>query len=86
MTRSRFTEDKITAILKEHAAGTKLSDLCQKYGVSEATLYNWKARYGGLEEVRRLRVLEEENIKLKKLLADVMLDNAALKDLLIKKC
>jgi len=65
----------------------KTADLCRKHGISEATFYNWKAKYGGLEvsEARRLKVLESENARLKKLLADAMLDNAALKDLLTKK-
>jgi putative transposase len=87
MQRKRHTEEQIIAILKEHEAGMKTADLCRKYGISEATFYNWKAKYGGLEgsEAKRLRGLENENAKLKKLLADAMLDNAALKDLLAKK-
>jgi putative transposase len=74
------------AILKEHEAGMKTADLCRKHGISEASFYNWKAKYGGLEvsEAKRLKGLEGENTKLKKLLADAMLDNAALKDLLAK--
>jgi len=73
--------------LKEAEAGAKTADLARRHGVSEATIYNWKAKYGGLEvsEAKRLRSLEEENAKLKRLLADTMLDNAALKDLLSKK-
>ena len=70
-----------------HEAGMKTADLCRKHGISEASFYNWKAKYGGLEvsEAKRLRGLESENAKLKKLLADAMLDNAALKDVLAKK-
>jgi putative transposase len=85
MKRKRHTEEQIIAILKEHEAGVKTADLCRKHGVSEASFYNWKAKYGGLEvsEARRLRGLDE-NARLKKLLADAMLDNAALKDLLAK--
>jgi putative transposase len=87
MKRLRFTEEQIIAILREHEAGTKTSDLCRKHGMSEATLYNWKAKFGGMEvsEAKRLRALEDENRKLKKLLAEAMLDQAALKELLSKK-
>jgi len=87
MKRKRHTEEQIIGILKEHEAGVKTADLCRKHGISEATLYNWKAKYGGLEvsDARRLKGLDGENAKLKKLLADAMLDNAALKDLLAKK-
>ena len=83
MKRSRFPEEKIIEILRRHAAGVKAAELCREHGISEATLYNWKARYGGLtvSEARRLKTLEEENRRLKKLLAEAMLDNAALKDL-----
>lgn len=86
MKRSRFTEEQIVAILKEHELGAKAADLARKHGISEATLYNWKAKYGGLtvSEAKRLKTLEDENVKLKKLLADTMLDNAALKELLSK--
>ncbi|MGC1983662.1 MAG: IS3 family transposase [Pseudolabrys sp.] len=87
MKRKRHTEEQIIAILKEHEAGVKTADLCRKHGISEASFYNWKAKYGGLEvsEAKRLKGLESENVRLKKLLADAMLDNAALKDLLGKK-
>ena len=87
MKRSRFTEEQIIGILKEHEAGVPVADLCRKHGVSNASLYNGKAKYGGMDvsEARRLKVLEDENARLKKLLADSMLDNAALKDLLGKK-
>jgi putative transposase len=87
MKRSRFTEEQIIAVLKEHEVGAKIAELARKHGVSEATIYNWKARYGGLEvsEAKRLKALEEENSKLKKLLAEQMLDAAALRELLSKK-
>ena len=87
MKRSRFTEEQIVAILREHELGAKAADLARKHGISEATLYNWKAKYGGMtvSETKRLKALEDENSKLKKLLADAMLDNAALKELLSKK-
>ena len=87
MKRLRFTEEQIFGVLREAEAGAKTGDLARKHGVSEATLYNWKAKYGGLEvsEAKRLRALEDENGRLKRLLADAMLDNAGLKDLLSKK-
>lgn len=87
MKRSRFSEEQIIAILKEHEAGLPVADLCRKHGVSDASIYKWKARYGGMDvsEARRLKTLEEENARLKRLLADAMLDNVALKDLLGKK-
>ena len=87
MRRARFTEDQIIGVLKEHEAGAKTGDLARKHGVSEATLYNWKAKYGGMDvpEAKRLKLLEDENAKLKKLLAEQMLDAAALRELLSKK-
>ena len=87
MKRIRFTEEQIIGVLREHDAGAKTADLARKHGISEATLYNWKAKYGGMEmsDAKRLRSLEEENRKLKKLLAELMLDQAALKELLTKK-
>ena len=87
MKRKRFSEEQIIAVLREHDAGAKAADLARKYGVSEATLYNWKAKYGGMDvsEAKRLRTLEDENRKLKKLLAESMLDISALKELLSKK-
>ncbi len=87
MKRKRFTEEQIIAILREQEAGAKTGDLARKHGVSEATLYNWKAKFGGMDvsDAKRLKALEEENGKLKRLLADAMLDNTALKDLLSKK-
>ena len=87
MKRSKFSEEQIIGVLKEHEAGAKTADLCRRHGISEATFYNWKSRFGGLEvsEAKRLRALESENAKLKKLLAEAMLDNAMLKDLNSKK-
>jgi putative transposase len=87
MKRSRFTEEQIIGILKEQETGVTVADLCRKHGMSDATFYNWKAKYGGMEvsEAKRLRSLEDENGRLKRLLADAMLDNAALKGLLAKK-
>ncbi len=87
MKRSRFTEEQIIGILREQEAGVPVADLCRKHGLSSPTFYKWKAKYGGLDvsEARRLRALEDENAKLKRMLADAMLDNVALKDLLGKK-
>ena len=87
MRRSRFSDEQIIGILKEHQAGLSAMELCRKYGVSDATFYKWRSKYGGMDvsEAKRLKSLEEENGKLKRLLADAMLDNAALKDLLAKK-
>ena len=87
MKRSRFTEEQIIGILREQEAGVPVADLCRKHGLSSPTFYKWKARYGGMDvsEARRLKALEDENAKLKRMLADSMLDNVALKDLLAKK-
>ena len=87
MKRSRFTEEQIIAILREQEAGAKTVDVCRRHGISDATFYNWKAKFGGMDpsEAKRLKALEDENAKLKRLLADAMLDNSALKDLLSKK-
>ena len=87
MKRSRFSEEQIIAVLREQEAGMPTADVCRKHGISSATFYAWKAKFGGMDvsEAKRLRGLEEENAKLKRLLADAMLDNVALKDLLAKK-
>ena len=87
MKRTKFTEEQIIAVLREQEAGLKTADVCRKYGVSQATFYKWKAKYGGLEvsEARRLRALEDENARLKKLLAEAMLDNAMLRDVAARK-
>lgn len=87
MRSSRFKEEQIIAILREQEAGAATADVCRQHGVSTATFYKWKAKYGGLEvsDARRLKTLEAENAKLKKLLAEAMLDNVMLKDLTTKK-
>ena len=87
MKRSRFTEEQIIAILREQEAGVATAEVCRRHGVSSATFYKWKAKFGGMDvsEFKRLRALEDENAKLKRMLADAMLDNVALKDLLGKK-
>ena len=87
MKRTRFSEEQIIGVLKEHEAGAGVADLCRKHGMSSATFYAWKARFGGLEvsDAKKLKSLEDENARLKRLLADAMLDNAGLKDLLSRK-
>ena len=87
MKRARFTEEQIIAVLKEHEAGMKTQEVCRKHGISDATLYKWKAKYGGMtaSETARLRTLEDENRRLKKLLAEQMRNVAALRELLAKK-
>ena len=86
MKRSRYTEEQIIGILKEHAAGLSASELCRKHGISDATFYTWRKKYGGLEvsEAKRLRALEDENRRLKTLLAESVIDNATLKEMLTK--
>jgi putative transposase len=87
MKGSRFKEEQIIAILREQEAGAKTAEVCRKHGISSATFFKWKSKYGGLEvsDARRLKAVEDENRKLKKLLAEAMLDNAMLKDLNAKK-
>lgn len=82
MKKTRFSEEQIIAVLREQEAGMKTADVCRKHGISSATLYAWKAKYGGMDvsQARKLKVLEEENARLKRLLADAMLDNAVLKE------
>ena len=87
MKRSRFSEEQIIAVLKEQEAGMPTADVCRRHGISSATFYKWKSKYGGLEvsDARRLRQLEQEKARLKKLMADSMLDNAMLKEISAKK-
>ena len=86
MRKSRFSEEQIIRILKEHAAGLSASDVCRKHGISDATFYKWRSRYGGMEisDARKLKALEDENRRLKKLLAETMLDASTLKEMLGK--
>ena len=87
MKRSRFSEEQIIGVLKEQESGQKTADVCRRHGISEATFYKWKAKFGGLEvsDAKRLKALEDENTRLKKLLAEAMLDNAMLEDIASKK-
>ena len=87
MKRSRFTEDQIIGILKEPEAGVPVADLCRKHGVSNASIYKWKAKYGGMDisEAKRLKALEDENARLKKLVAELSLDREMLQDVVRRK-
>lgn len=87
MKKSRYTESQIIGVLKEVDTGMKVEEVCRQYGISSATYYNWKSKYGGMEasDVKRLKELEEENAKLKKMFADVSLENSAIKELVAKK-
>ena len=87
MKRSRFSEEQIIGVLREQEAGMKVSEVCRKHGISEPTFYTWKSKFGGMSvpDARRLKQLEEENARLKKLLAEAMLDNAVLKDITARK-
>lgn len=87
MKKSRYTESQIIAVLKEVDTGRKVEEVCRQHGISSATYYNWKSKYGGMEasDVKRLKELEEENAKLKKMFADVSLENHAIKELVAKK-
>ena len=84
--RQRFTEEQIIAVLKESEAGSKTVDICRKHGISDATFYKWKGKYSGMEvsDLRKMKALEEENSKLKRIVADLSLDNRALKDIVSK--
>lgn len=86
MKKVRFSEEQIIRVLKEGEAGEKVSEICRKYGISDGTYYNWKAKYGGMtvSDARRLKVIENENHRLKRIVADLTLDNSALKELLAK--
>jgi len=87
MKKKRFSEEQIIRVLKEHEAGAKVADICRRIGISDATFYNWRSKYGGLEvnEAKRLKELESENSQLKKLLAETLIEKEALKDVLSKK-
>ena len=86
MRKSTFTKERIIKMLKEHAAGLSAAEVCRKHGISDATFYKWRSRFGGMEisDARKLKALEEENRKLKKLLAETMLDASTLKEMLAK--
>jgi len=86
MRKSRFSEEQIIGVLKEHQAGLPVAEICRRHGISDATFYTWRSKYGGLEvsDAKRLKALEEENRKLKKLLAEQMLDSATLREMLAK--
>lgn len=85
--KKRFSEEQMIGVLKEHEAGMKVAEICRRHGISDATFYNWKAKFGGMDvsDAKRLKTLETENAKLKKLLAEAELDKAMLKDVLSKK-
>jgi putative transposase len=87
MKKTRFTETQIVAVLKQQEAGRAIKELCREYGISEATFYNWKSKYGGMEasDVKRLKDLEEENARLKKMYAELSLDHSILKEVISKK-